>query len=149
MDANLMKRYVEYVNDLRTNNTSMIMVYDSFRDYLEELVKMKFWNSGIDLAVISDGLTGLCQPLDVMINKPFKDNLRKEWHIWMAGGGAGVTKSENLRHARLSNVCGWVKHAWEGIPDEMVAESFRTCKISTFLDDEITDSEDSDDDDII
>ena len=79
-----MKRYVKYVNDLRTNNTSIMMVYDSFRGHLEESVKMKFWDSGIDLVVIPGGLTGLCQPLDVTINKPFKDNLCKKWHIWMA-----------------------------------------------------------------
>ncbi|CAB4421032.1 unnamed protein product [Rhizophagus irregularis] len=110
---------------LEINNTPTMMVYDSFREHLEESVKTKFRDKGIDLAVIPGGLTSICQPLDVTINKPFKDNLRKEWHIWMAGSGAETTTSGNFRHARLSDICG----------------------ISTSLDgsdDEITDNEDSD-----
>ena len=35
----------------------------------------------VDLAVIPGGLTSIYQPLDVTINKPFKDNLHKEWHL--------------------------------------------------------------------
>ncbi|PKC65937.1 hypothetical protein RhiirA1_394875 [Rhizophagus irregularis] len=63
-----------------------------------------------------------------------------------AGGGTGTTTSGNFRRARLSDVCGWVKRTWQGIPDEMVIESFKTCRISTSLDgsdDEITDNENS------
>ena len=44
----------------------------------------------------------------------------------MAGGGAGTTTSGNLCYIRLSDVCGWVKRAWEGILDEIVIESFKT-----------------------
>jgi len=72
------------------------MVYDSFSEHLEESIKKDFSNSGIDLAVIPDGLTSICQPLDVAINKLFKDNLRKEWHFWMANSNAGQTVKGNL-----------------------------------------------------
>ncbi|GBB99938.1 hypothetical protein RclHR1_03690011 [Rhizophagus clarus] len=88
-----------------------MIVYDSFRGHLEESVKARFNESNIDLAVISGGLTSICQPLDVAINKPFKDNLRKEWHLWMSSGGAGCTAAGNLCCARISDVCGWVKRA--------------------------------------
>ena len=84
--------------------------------------------SGIDLAVIPGGLTSICQPLDASINKPLKDNLRKEWHVWMANGGAGETSAGNLRRARLSDVCLWVKRSWDAISDEIMIESFKTCK---------------------
>ena len=73
-----------------------MMVFDSFRGHLEGSVKEKFNQSNIDLVVIPGGLTSKCQPLDVAINKPFKDNLRKEWHFWMSNGGAGYTEAENL-----------------------------------------------------
>src|ERR1044071_9618435 len=156
MDSKLMLKYVDFLNDIRLNNRTQrdpaMLVYDSFRGHLEESVKKKLHESRFDLAVIPSGLTSVCQPLDVTINKPFKDNLRKEWHIWMAGGGAGVTAAGNLRRAKLSDVCVWVKNAWEGIPNEMIIESFKTCQISTSLDgpdDEMTDNEDGDDDDVI
>ena len=73
-----MKEYVDYINELKTNSDPMMIVYDSFKGHLEESVKKKFCESGIDLAVIPGGLTSICQPLDVAINKLFKDNLRKE-----------------------------------------------------------------------
>ena len=64
MDVDLMKRYIKYLNDIRTNNKSSkvptMMVYDSFSGYLEELIKKDFSNSGIDLAIIPDGLTSIC-----------------------------------------------------------------------------------------
>ena len=99
MDSELMKWYIDYLSDERNNDglrKPILIVYDSFRAHLEESVKEKFKENGYDLAVIPGGLTSICQPLDIAINKPFKDNLRKEWHLWMAGGGAGQTIGGNL-----------------------------------------------------
>ncbi|GBC34339.2 pogo transposable element with KRAB domain [Rhizophagus irregularis DAOM 181602=DAOM 197198] len=101
MDSELMNRYIDYLGDEINKRTGArapkLMVYDSFRGYLEKSVKEKFRDYGFDLGIILGGLTSLCQPLDVAINKPFKANLRKEWHLWMAAGGAGQTnKVENF-----------------------------------------------------
>jgi hypothetical protein len=138
MNADLMKHYIDYLNRMRKSYNQYrfpaMMVYDSFRGHLEESVKGKFNESNIDLAVIPGGLTNICQPLDVAINKPFKDNLRKEWHIWMSNGGAGYTAAGNLRHARISDVCEWVKRAWENISNNIVIYSFKKCGISNALD---------------
>ena len=82
MDSELMMKYIDYINDIRSKNGTQrnlaMLVYDSFKGHLEESVKRKFHESGIDLAIILAGLTSICQPLDVSINKPFKDNLCKE-----------------------------------------------------------------------
>ncbi|RGB31592.1 hypothetical protein C1646_763888 [Rhizophagus diaphanus] len=64
--------------------------------HLEESVKNKFHESDFDLVMISGRLTSICQPLDVAIKKPFKDNLCKEWHLWMANGSVGETAAGNL-----------------------------------------------------
>jgi hypothetical protein len=150
MDSNLMLKYIDFFNDYRSRNStrrdSAMLVYDSFKGHLEESVKRKFRDSGFDLAVIPGGLTSICQPLDVSINKPFKDNLHKEWHTWMAHGGAGETAAGNLRRAKFSDVCLWVKNSWEAIHDETIIESFKTCKISTDLNESDSDLEISDDD---
>lgn len=58
-----------------------MIVFNSFKDHLEEFIKKKFWNSRFILAVIPDGLTSICQLLDVTINKLFKDNIHKKWHL--------------------------------------------------------------------
>ena len=52
----------------------------------------------------------------------------------MADGGVGITAAGNLRRAKLSDICLWVNRSQQAIYDEMIAESFKTCKISTNLD---------------
>ncbi|GBB89130.1 hypothetical protein RclHR1_15810001 [Rhizophagus clarus] len=87
------------------------MVYDSFWDHLKKSVKDKFKQHDFHLTVISAELTSIWQPLNVLINKPFKDNMQKEWHEWMCQGGASETKASNLKRARISDVCSWVKRS--------------------------------------
>ncbi|CAG8467870.1 42939_t:CDS:2 [Gigaspora margarita] len=133
MDTLLMLRYVKYLNDIKKENgprkDPAILVFDSFRGHLEESVKSKFRKCGFDLAVIPDRLTSICQLLDIVINKPFKDNMCKEWHIWMSKGRARKTAKGNLCRARISDVCTWVKNSWENISDEIISKSFVTCGI--------------------
>ena len=82
MDTRLMMKYVNYLNNIRIKNGTqenlMILVYDSFKGHLEKLIKEKFCESDIDLVIIPGGLTSVCQLLDVLINKLFKDNLHKK-----------------------------------------------------------------------
>lgn len=128
-----MIKYIDYFNNNRSEAPTML-VYDSFRGHLEESIKKRFHDSNVDLAVIPGGLTSICQPLDVGINKPFKDNLRKEWHLWMAGGGAGKTAAGNLKRAKYGDVCNWVKRSWDSISNEIIINSFVSCNITDSLD---------------
>ena len=52
----------------------------------------------------------------------------------MVQGGAGVTAAGNLKRARISDVCGWVKRSWDAISDQIVFNSFKKCAISNMLD---------------
>jgi hypothetical protein len=61
-------------------------VWDSFRGHLEDDTKRILTEMKTDLAVIPGGLTSVLQPLDVSVNKPFKDNVRKLCTQWMAKG---------------------------------------------------------------
>ena len=82
MNVELIKRYIDCLNRVRSSNSQSrfpaMMVFDSFRGHLEGSVKEKFNQSNIDLVVIPGGLTSKCQPLDIVINKLFKDNLHKD-----------------------------------------------------------------------
>ncbi|GES87534.1 pogo transposable element with KRAB domain [Rhizophagus clarus] len=111
-----------------------MIVYDSFHGHLEESVKTKFKQHNFHLAVIPAGLTSVFQLLDVSINKPFKVNLRKEWHEWMSKSGSGITVVGNLKRARISDVCKWVKRSWDAVSDQIVFNSFKKCSISNLLD---------------
>ena len=59
----------------------------------------------------------------------------------MGKDGARNTAAENLRHARIGDVCTWVKNSWKKLPNEMIVESFKTCKISNNLNESNSDLE--------
>ncbi|CAB4412743.1 unnamed protein product [Rhizophagus irregularis] len=106
MNADLMKHYVSYLNQIRMSSGQSrlpaMMVYDSFRGHLEESVKQKFKDNHVELA--------------------------------MNNGGAGYTAAGNLRRAKISEVCGWVKRSWENVSEEIIIRAFKKCGISNALD---------------
>lgn len=65
---------------------------------------------------------------------PFKDRVRHLWAAWMVAGGPELTRGENFRRPKLALVTGWVKEAWEDLPEDMVKKSFLKCGISNALD---------------
>jgi hypothetical protein len=61
---------------------SAMMVLDSFRGHTTERVKAKV-NEDSNLLVIRGGITKPLQPLDVVINRPFKVAFRRLCNQWM------------------------------------------------------------------
>ena len=54
----------------------------------------------------------------------------------------------NILNVKLDEICRWISDAWDDIPPELIAKSFRKCCITNALngteDDDIWDSDDSD-----
>ena len=88
-----------------------ILVWDMFRSHLTDSVKATLKRNNTVSAVIPGGLTSLLQPLDVSLNKPFKDNMRDKWNEWMANGDKQFTKGGNMRAPSLELLCEFVKEA--------------------------------------
>ena len=59
----------------RSINPRSFLVLDSFTAHKTDAVKNRFREKHTDLAVIPGGLTSRLQPLDVSLNKPFKDKV--------------------------------------------------------------------------
>lgn len=84
--------------------------------------------------VIPGGLTSILQPLDVCINKPFKDHLRRFYNEWMMRKDRPLTPAGNIKRPSLELLCTWVLNSWNLITQEMVAKSFKKTGISNALD---------------
>ncbi|CAG8829211.1 36424_t:CDS:1, partial [Gigaspora margarita] len=57
-----------------------MLVLDLFSAHISDQTKLALSSGNTDLAIIPGGLTSLCQPLDICLNKPFKDKLYQYWH---------------------------------------------------------------------
>ena len=109
-------------------------VWDMFRAHPTDATKKRTKEIRANIAVIPGGLTSVLQPLDVYLNKPFKDRLRTKWTEWMSSGSAMLTKGGNVQKPDITVVTMWVKDSWDLIPEEMVRKSFFKCGISNAMD---------------
>ena len=137
MDADGMKLWIQKVWSSRPGGLlrkKSLLVWDAFRAHLADPVKRALRQTNTDIVVIPGGLTSVLQPLDVCLNKPFKDRMRERWITWMVEGEKSLTPAGNVKAPSLTTVTSWVLEAWRGLPEEMVARSFKKCGISNSID---------------
>ena len=78
---------------------------------------------GVEVIHIPGGCTGLCQPVDVGFNKPFKDRVRRLWTEWMIDEGlnSGTTSAPTMKVVaewidavltEMRNETQIIKNAW-------------------------------------
>lgn len=111
-----------------------LLVLDSFRGHLTDRVKKQLGSIRTDMAVIPGGLTGVLQPLDVSINRPFKVEFRRQYSEWIANGDHDETPTGRLKRAPLATVLGWILTAWNSVSTDIVSRSFKVTGISNDLD---------------
>ena len=97
-------------------------------------MKIKSLNS--ETTVVPCGLTCLLQPLDVSLNKPFKDYLQKKWIQWISSDNIQkeTTKSRNFKKVDILTIVKWVKESWNEIFTEIFKKSFLKCCSSNAVD---------------
>lgn len=75
----------------------------STENVLDELKKIN-----IDNSIIPGGFTHALQPLDVSLNKPFKDHYRHLWNEWMDGPNPIYTKGGNRQKPSYQVLVDWI-----------------------------------------
>ena len=136
MDADGMKLWIQKVWSSRPGGLlrkKSLLVWDSFRAHLADPVKRALRQTNTDVAVIPGGLSSILQPLDVCLNKPFKDCMRERWTTWMVKGEKSLTPAGNVKAPSSTTLTSWVLEAWRGLPKEMVTRSFKKCGISNSI----------------
>ena len=76
----------------------------------------------------------MLQPMDVSINKPFKERLRQQYLTWIADPTRELTETGKIKSAAPSEVARWGSAAWKAIPKSIIVRSFKQCCISNALD---------------
>ena len=100
------------------------LLMDSFSGHNTASV-LKMMTDDINLkgySIIPPGTTSQLQPLDVGINKPFKDRLRMKWNKWMES--THLTLKRNYKSVPVSLLLQWVKQAWDEISLMTILNSF-------------------------
>jgi hypothetical protein len=98
-----------------------LLVLD-FCGHMRETVKVAV-NMDSDLVVIPGGMTKLLQPLDVVINWPFKVALQ-----WMTTMKHGLMPSGRLKCRPLLTVCELILAAWCSISPGIMEKRFKVTK---------------------
>ena len=79
-------------------------------------------------------MTSQLQVLDVVVNKPFKDNLRKRYTEWLLSDDHALTPTGKLQKPAVRLLCTWILQAWDAISQESIVHGFKKCCISNALD---------------
>jgi hypothetical protein len=60
-----------------------MLAMDAFHGHLSDKIRNRLKKKNTDLVIIPNGMASQLQPLDVFINKPFKDLVRKHCDGWL------------------------------------------------------------------
>ena len=108
---------------------TMLVMDDASMHKLEN-VRQKIKDCHTEVSMIPAGLTRYLQPLDVSINKPFKDELRKKYTKYCIDQEEGNTKVSQ------EDLINWVWEVWysEKLSQEIIKKSFKIAGITLNID---------------
>jgi hypothetical protein len=69
------------------NGVIPILFLDSYRCHMMASVITRIQDLGVEVGNIPGGCTGLCQPVDVGVNKLFKNRIQDQEDAWMIEEG--------------------------------------------------------------
>ena len=130
-DGNNMLLWVENVLrphlQERAQGVPVILFLDGFSAHRAQATVDALTNLGVQVVYIPGGCTGLVQPIDVGVCKPFKDRLRGLWWDWLVSQDPDL---RILRKASREDIADWVYQSWEAMPAEIIRNAWRKTDFS-------------------
>ena len=105
-----------------------VLLRDCFAVHLMEEIVNRLEALNVHQIVIPPGMTGELQPLDVGINKPFKDYVREEYRKWRLENMSFTAKGY-IRKPEKKDFLQFVSRAWYKVTDTVVQNSFYAAQI--------------------
>lgn len=102
------------------NIEGSILYFDKASSHLNSQITEMFKKNKCFFRVIPPGLTSYCQPLDLCINKPFKDAIKAKYREF-------CIKWQNTKKPNAENLIQWVSDIWwsDTITENNIKMSFK------------------------
>ena len=137
MDGTLMLRWVKEIYLNHTGGKKSLLVMDTFSAHCSDEIMNLLSKHHSSVALIPGGCTSKLQPLDVSLNKPFKQVCRQEFQTYCRSQLATMSNSaDRLKTASKQEICQWAVKAQNYLSahPEMIIKSFKVTGISLALD---------------
>jgi hypothetical protein len=127
MDAELMVEYAKKCIIPYTQNRPALLLLDRLRAHMTSEVVDFFYQNGVKCIFLPPSSISYLQPLDVSLNKPFKDVVRKKYDIWNDKNDHAVTKKNNRQRASYDEALSWIQSGIEYLysNQNIIQESFQ------------------------
>jgi len=141
MNNSVMEKWLESCYSRRPDGffktKKALLVLDSMRAHISPEVKEAIKKTNSVPAVIPGGLTKQLQPLDISVNRSFKNQLRKQWEQWMTSGEHSFTATGRMRRATYAQVVEWVKVAWDRVDPAIIKSGFQKAGLWQYQEPEV------------
>ena len=135
MDEDIMKPWITKVWIVYTKKRPSLLILDSFSAHITERIKSMFGRFNTTVILIPGGCTSVLQPLDVSVNRPFKDQLKKCWEKYMLEQSDLLSDAEKIKPPTKQHSVDWIDQANEKLHlnATIVKKSFLVTGLSNAL----------------
>ena len=125
-----------FLNPPTPGSSGKILYADIHHAQQTDDVKGKLKKVKTVLVNVPSGTTSRIQPLDVCINKPFKNHIRTQFEVHIDENLESYTDGKISTAQRRVLITKWVANAWQLIKEDkrLIKRSFLKCGISNALD---------------
>ena len=149
MDESVMLQWVDRVlkpwSETVPENIVPYLLLDLYKVHLMTTVTQQIESLGIEVDHIPGGCTGLAQPIDVGIGKPFKNRVRHKWEDWMLDG---TIDEDVTKPPTCLQVVEWCCNSFRELEGTIVCNAWLNGRFSYFpvTSEETIDVDDCEDD---